>query len=212
MTRATLFAVTRRAPTARTCAPRTSVLPRRNLLARRGTTAVLAMLYLVIFSALAIGFYSAVTTASQIAANDERSTAARLATESGLQYVRYQLSQVKYPSNIDPEKILEEVWMQLVIQTQGAANLGGRPITMSGGTIYFPLSSSTDDYYIPLDAKGGEFRATITDLGNTVYNKDGRPPRTVRLFKIRGGPALPVVLVGDVYRHLVFVQQTDDLG
>ena len=153
--------------------------------ARKGITAMLAMLYLVIFSALAIGFYGAVTLASQVAANDERSTTARLATESGLQYVRYQLSQVKYPSNTEPGKIVEEVWKQLVAQTQGAPNLGGRPIIMSAGTIYFPLSSASDDYYIPLDAKGGEFRAMITDLGSTDYNEDGRPRRNVRKFKVK---------------------------
>src|SRR5437762_9478662 len=52
---------------------------------RRGVAALLAMLYLVIFSTLALGFYSAVTTAAQVAQNDERVMNAQVATESGLQ-------------------------------------------------------------------------------------------------------------------------------
>ena len=45
---------------------------------RRGVASVLAMLYLVIFSTLALGFYSAVTTANQLAHNDERAMMAQV--------------------------------------------------------------------------------------------------------------------------------------
>ena len=40
---------------------------------RKGVASVLAMLYLIIFSTLAVGFYTAVTTSVQLAHNDERS-------------------------------------------------------------------------------------------------------------------------------------------
>ena len=39
---------------------------------RRGAVAMLAMLYLVLFSTMAIGFYAAVTTASQTSNSDQR--------------------------------------------------------------------------------------------------------------------------------------------
>src|SRR5687768_11871580 len=66
---------------------------------RRGITSLFAMLYMLIFSALAIGFYSAVTMAVQVAHNDERSHGAQMAAESGMQFMKYHLGRVKFPSN-----------------------------------------------------------------------------------------------------------------
>src|SRR5688500_16444283 len=40
---------------------------------RRGMTSVLAMLYLMLFSALALGFYAQATTASQLSNNERNS-------------------------------------------------------------------------------------------------------------------------------------------
>ena len=40
--------------------------------ARRGVASVLAMLYLVIFSTLALGFFASTTLSTQIAGNDRR--------------------------------------------------------------------------------------------------------------------------------------------
>jgi type II secretory pathway component PulK len=41
---------------------------------RKGMTAVLAMLYMALFSTLALGFYASVTTAVQVARNEQRNT------------------------------------------------------------------------------------------------------------------------------------------
>src|SRR5438128_856874 len=131
--------------------------------ARRGVVSVLAMLYLVIFATLALGFYTAVTTSVQIAHNDERAMNAQIAAESGLQFMRYQLGQVRFPGSTPTDQILQEVFNDLVAQTLNSANLNGHPIGMAGGTIYVP--GSADGYYIPLDDAGAGFRATITDLG-----------------------------------------------
>ena len=65
---------------------------------RRGATAVLAMLYLVLFSTLALGFYAATTTAVQVSHNDSQVSRAFLASESGLDFMRYHLSRVSIPA------------------------------------------------------------------------------------------------------------------
>ena len=54
-------------------------------LRRRGMTSLLAMLYLILISALALGFYASTTVSSQLSNNDERVARAALASESGSQ-------------------------------------------------------------------------------------------------------------------------------
>ena len=145
---------------------------------RRGTTAVLAMLYMLIFSALALGFYSSVTMATQIAQNEARANRAQVAAESGLQYLRHELSRIKFPSNTPPERIIQEVFNDLAAQTVGAPNLKDHPVTIVGDTVFYP--GGVDNFYIPLDEEGGSFRATLRDMGSAMH--DGR---TVRVFKVR---------------------------
>src|SRR4051812_10884995 len=133
--------------------------------ARRGVASVLAMLYLVIFSALALGFYGAVTTAAQLAHNDERAMMAQVSAESGLEYIKMRLSKVEFPGNTPKDKVLKEVFDDLVKQfVADAPDLNGHPIDMGGDTIFLP--GGIDDYFIPLDDSGGGFRAEIIDLGN----------------------------------------------
>ena len=59
---------------------------------RRGMTSVLAMMYLMIFSTLALGFYATTTTASQVSHNERTTLAAHMAAESGTHFLRYHLS------------------------------------------------------------------------------------------------------------------------
>src|SRR5688500_1694754 len=59
---------------------------------RRGVAAVLAMMFLALFSTLALGFNASVSTAAQTAGNDQRSAGARLAAESVMQFMKYHLA------------------------------------------------------------------------------------------------------------------------
>src|SRR5437667_1899440 len=65
---------------------------------RRGMTAVLAMLYLTLFSTLAVGFYAAVGTSVQMAHNEQDINRSWLAADSAMSFMRYQLNRV----NISP--------------------------------------------------------------------------------------------------------------
>jgi hypothetical protein len=131
---------------------------------RKGIAALIAMLYLVIFSTLALGFYASVTLSSQVAHNDERSLGAHVAAESGMQFMRYHLSKVSFPGGTPQDRMLKEVCDDLVRQTITSDNLKGRTIGMTGGTIYLP--GDAVDPFIALDEEGGGFRASVTDLNN----------------------------------------------
>src|SRR5947209_3424121 len=64
---------------------------------RHGVTAVMAMMYLVLLSTMAVGFYEATSTSLRIANNDQYTAAAQQAAESGMQFIRYQLAQLDVP-------------------------------------------------------------------------------------------------------------------
>ena len=138
---------------------------RKSHAARRGVASVLAMLYLVIFSALAVGFYSAVTMSVQISHNDERSMMAQIAAESGLQFMRYHITKANIPGNTPKNQLLQALASELVKDpaiVPPAENVNGRSVVWAGDTIYVP--NAADNYYIPLDEGGAGFRAMITDM------------------------------------------------
>ena len=140
---------------------------RRGSATRRGTASVLAMLYLVIFSTLALGFYTAVTTATQVAYNDERVMNAQIAAESGMHFMTMQLASVTIPGGTPNDKVLGELFKVLSaskLLKPESSNMNGRSIGMGGDTIFVPASA--DDYFIPLDHSGGGFQAVIVDVGD----------------------------------------------
>src|SRR5437763_8714371 len=90
---------------------------------RRGITSLLAMLYLVIFATLAIGFYAQTNMSSQLSNNERRSSEALAAAECGLQFIRYELSRVTLPPTLTNDQVFEEMNMDLASDLNGTTNL-----------------------------------------------------------------------------------------
>src|SRR6185436_5527840 len=65
---------------------------------RRGIVAVLAMIFLALFATLALGFYAATTANAVVAQNEKNGTISLTAAESGMDFLRYQLSLIKVPA------------------------------------------------------------------------------------------------------------------
>src|SRR3954451_13739685 len=80
---------------------------------RRGLASMLAMLYLVLFSALALGFYAATTTSNEVVSNDKLIAGAQAAAESGMDFMRYQLSLVTIPSGTTATTLQSELYKDL---------------------------------------------------------------------------------------------------
>jgi hypothetical protein len=153
-------------------ARRTTTRCRRRRRRRRGTASVLAMLYLVLFGTLALGFYASTNTQMQIVANDERAAQAYTATESGMDFMRFQLARVSIPSSTPASQVINELYNDLKANLEGTNNLGGGTVSLSGNTISIPAGAG----FVRLDSAGtSRFRATITDwLGEIVVKVDGR--------------------------------------
>jgi hypothetical protein len=123
---------------------------------RRGVTSLLAMLYLVIFSALAVGFYGATTTSAQVSGNERRAYESLVAADSGVKFVRYHLSGVRIPPGLTPAKAFEELGMQLHERLDTQTNFATCPIYCGASEIRIP-----DAGYVALDRAGHKFRVSI---------------------------------------------------
>lgn len=135
------------------------------LACRRGSASVLAMLYLVLFSTLAVGFFTATTMSTQISKNERDMEVARLAADSGLTYMRLQLGAMNLPLGTNSANLLTNVAGQLGSAFNGTSNMGTNTVAVTNGIIYIPSASG----FITVDStSGAKFRAAITQVSNST--------------------------------------------
>src|SRR5258706_3974182 len=140
---------------------------------RRGVTSVLAMFYLVLFSCLAVGFYSAVTTAVQVSTNETHGRRAMLSAESGMEFMRYVMGNVDIPHSTPPDQMWTTLCTQIKQQLDGTQNIGGATIPMPTGEV---MNIPT----ITLDSSGATLSASLIDSGQQVIVKvTGTGPDTL---------------------------------
>lgn len=96
---------------------------------RRGVASVLAMLFLVLFAVMAVGFYASVTTSVQVASNEQSVRQAMWALDSGIGYVRGQLGQMQFttasPTDIPGLFNVLKDRLETVDYPKGTLNMGG---------------------------------------------------------------------------------------
>jgi len=128
------------------------------------------MLFLVIFATLAIGFYAQTNINVQIAANERRSSDARLAAESGMAFMRYQLSLVG-TQYLPENQMLTELANVLADRLNETANFSLYRLEVgmsaSGDAILIPNDTNA---VIPL-GNGTGFRCKITRSGRQFIVK-----------------------------------------
>lgn len=148
-------------------------------------TAVLAMLYLSLFSVLAVGFYAATTTSVQVVNNDKQTSLAMLAAESGMDFIRYHLARVTIPPNAPANSVTAELHADLCERLLDTGNLGNFDIGLSGNVIAIP---SNPDQFIDADSEGTSgFRVTITgwpEQGKIVVKSIGKQGNALRAIQM----------------------------
>jgi len=142
----------------------------------RGVTSLLAMLYLVLFATLAVGFYASSNTSTQVAHNDQQSARAMLACESGTSFMRYQMALMNLPYGTNTTNLMANTATALGACLDGTPNMGGQTVAVSGGAIHIPSATG----WVALD-EGTEtrFRATVTQ----------KPGTTTLVVNVRGAAA-----------------------
>jgi len=81
---------------------------------QKGIALVVAMLFVMVFSALSVAMFSMSSGNSLVASNLHKVNAARSSAESGLEVVRYYLAQAEIPGTTDPEQWFGELKYQLL--------------------------------------------------------------------------------------------------
>jgi hypothetical protein len=117
-------------------------------------TSVLAMLYLILFSSLAVGFYAATNTAVQVSANERHARQAMLAAESGLEVMRMVMGNVEIPANTPSSQMWVKLCDQVAAQINQTENFGR-------ATIVSPGAGATS-WTLPAMTFAGGGKATIT--------------------------------------------------
>src|SRR5687768_1903596 len=156
---------------------------------RRGVTAILAMMYLALFAVLALGFFASVSTSSQMAGNDMRGVGARIAAESGMQFIKYHLDTIQIPKDTKRGQILAATYNALSARLDGTPCMKGATVGVSGdGTkLYVPGPNTA---FISSDPNGGEFRLEISrygDWGLRVRAVGRANPTAAVSSEVRGG-------------------------
>jgi len=137
----------------------TTTSPRLRL--RRGITSMLAMLYLVLFATLAVGFYASTGTSAQVSTNEQRRYRALGAAESGMDFMRYQLFQTAVPPTTPNDQVLNEIFKDLQVQLNGTPNMGSKTVGITAGLNQIDIPVQPGQY-IKLASDGSKFRCTIT--------------------------------------------------
>lgn len=158
------------------------------------------MLFLILISCLAVGFFYQVATSVEIAANERRINSAQLAAESGLQFVRYQLATVDIPPGTSDANMASVLLTNLQAKLESTANLGAAPVARSGNVITLPPITADNTgggtkfsgtiEWVPVASPGTSYlRATIQGLQGAA----GAAPvsRAIRLdYGIKSKPTM----------------------
>lgn len=126
---------------------------------RRGMAAVLAMMFLILFSTMALGFFATFTMNTQLASNDIRAGRALNASEAGADFLTYHLARIApAASGASDSAILASVYSQLQSRLDGTSNMGGNAISLEED------AHGTDFIAVPGFAVDGS--PTWTNLGS----------------------------------------------
>jgi hypothetical protein len=149
--------------------------PTTTQLRRRGVTALLAMLFLVLMSAVSLGFFATTSMSVQVSGNEARAQRAMVAADAGAQFVRYHLWDLTIPPFTQEENLMNEVYNQLADRLDGTTNLVlAHPLDdpdATGAVVEMPDANTIElpggGKFIDL-GNGQKFRARLTRVGKKV--------------------------------------------
>jgi len=161
----------------------------------------MAMMFLVLIGALALGFYSQVTTSGRLANNDQNGARALTAAESGVRFMRFHLARIDLPPNTPTNQLLVELHKDLQSALDLSGNLNGGKVGLTSDGICIPAEANA---MISVDgATQSGFTVNITTVSGgsdgvickiTGYSGSG---------KVRGSKHVQLTFHRETYQNLV---------
>jgi len=142
---------------------------------RRGTALILSMIFILIFSALAVSMATMTGTNVQLASNQHKVDCALASAESGREVMRYWLSRVTMPSSTPPANYLSITVDHVQMDANSISNItvnddgSIQPVTLDSA------NGQTFDGQIAIDANQPNILQVYTTGGN------GQITRTIRV-------------------------------
>jgi len=99
---------------------------------------VLSLLFLAIFLSVGFALMSEVTLGLQTAENFHSAQDARMAAESGLHFMLYQLKKVRLPGDTTDATLIPNLRSALGQRLDGTTNLNGATVQNSGAAVFVP--------------------------------------------------------------------------
>ncbi len=145
----------------------------------RGSTLLLTMIFLALFTTLALSF-TAATDMNLRQANSYRAAAdAQLAAESGAEFMLVTCNALVIPAEEAEADLMAAVYQYLAAELNGTATLDGDVVTYDGLTIYVPtvtLGPANQTFRAEIDADA------LGQLRLTVYGTARNAQRAVRML------------------------------
>ncbi len=104
----------------------------------RGVASILALLFLAIFASLSVAFFTSSSMNLVQSSNVAAIAEARLAAESGLSFLIYELSHCGVSGSLRGQALLDSLADRLSADLDGTPNLGGRAVAYDGSAITVP--------------------------------------------------------------------------
>jgi hypothetical protein len=149
---------------------------------------LMAMLFMVIFAVMAVGFYAAISMSSQVSANEGRMAETMVTTESAIAFMRYQLSRLDVPDTTPADSQFAEAYRQLAAHLDGTDNLNGRLVGFAPGVMTIP-----DKGFVKLDREGRkQFQVKLEQAGDTIvatFTGSVQNQSMTRAIEVRFGKA-----------------------
>ena len=132
---------------------------------RRGSTALLAMLFMTLFAALAVGFFGTVGMSVQVAGNEQRTNRAQFASDSGMQFMKYHLATLGIPPSTPTTALFGRVYDRLGAKLNDFPNMpaGAPDIDLADGGTLISIPGGANNW-IDLDDEGSAFRAEVRKM------------------------------------------------
>ncbi len=132
----------------------------------RGVALVLALLFLAIFASMSVAFFSGTSMGLVESSNLAAIAEARLAAESGLSFLIYELSHCGVSGSLRGQALLDSLADRLSAGLDGTSNLGGQAVTYDGTTITVPTIGLGDGKnfsgQVTLSSSPDAVRLTVT--------------------------------------------------